>query len=340
MTARGLKRFDPAAGYTLPHEHILVDIRAWWTGDGDWRVLDPPDVDMQTALDEILRAPEEVCRENMVICDWYVAGKELRLARESGCQLLVDLTTTGLGPQPSLALQAADLGGLDLVLGVGRYLSATLTTEERDLSVDELTDRWLKTCAEGWDGLRPGIIGEIGTSQVIDSAEMNSLRAAARVQADTGLAINVHVHPYARQALVALDVLAAEGADLSRVAISHCDGELDLGWLLTVLERGCYIGFDQFGTTPEQLYEKRAYPGDHDRLAMIRELVDRGWAERILLSQDVCHRTQLAAYAGPGYGHVATSMAPLLDELIGERTTAQLMAENPLRLMHLDEREQ
>lgn len=333
-TTDGVRDLWPHHGHTLPHEHILLDLRVWWEGPGDWRDLDPTGQDLlPETQDAVSRRPQGVTRENLVLADSYLAAKELREARASGCQLLVDLTCQGLHPQPHQARIAAQLAGLDIVLGVGRYLGPTLDKAERHIDAQTLAARWIHQANDGIDGLLPGIIGEIGTSEAITSDEVTSLRAAAWTQQTTGLAINVHVHPYARQALHALQILDNEGADLSRVVISHCDGELDLRWLQRVLDTSCYAEFDQFGTGPHRLIQGRGYPSDHDRIRALAELCDRGYAERLLLSHDICMRSSLRHNGGCGYAHLAEAVAPLLIRTVGEQTVHQLMNVNPLRLL-------
>jgi phosphotriesterase-related protein len=269
----------------------------------------------------------------MILSDWYLAAKELFRARESGCRLLVDLTIDGLSPQPDLVMRAARLAGLDVVFGVGRYLAETLSDEDRGVSAEELSDRWLLRIAEGKDGWLPGIIGEIGTGEEIAPCEAVSLHAAARVQQLSGLPINVHVHPYARQALEALRILEEGGADLSKVAVSHCDGELDLEWLNRVLSTGCYVEMDMFGTGPTREVQGRGYPSDDDRVSAVTALVEQGWGERLLLSHDICHRNSLRTFGGWGYAHIADTIRPKLLGAIGDDETSQIMNANPLRFL-------
>ena len=44
--------------------------------------------------------------------------------------------------------------------------------------------------------------------------------------------------------------------------------------------------------------------GEPRIVALARELIERGHADRLLLSQDVCHNSQLTAYGGNGYVHL------------------------------------
>lgn len=333
-TAMGERTFSPADGHTLPHEHVLLDLRSWWTGPGPAADLDPPGLDLPDVLDQVALAPEATCRENLVLSDWYLAAKELRAARSDGLQLLVDLTVRGLDPRPDLVVRAADLAGVDVVLPVGRYVAAALDAAERARSVDDLAEEWTRQVVEGVGGrLVPGIIGEIGTGERIEDAEAISLRAAARVQAATGLAINIHVHPYTRQALSAVRLLEDEGADLSRVAVSHLDGEIDVQWLTQVLKASCYVEMDQFGTGPDRLVQGRGYPSDVDRVQAIAELCQRGWGERLLVSHDLCHQNALLRHKGHGYGHIGRTVLPLLEATVGEAMAHQILAVNPLTLL-------
>jgi phosphotriesterase-related protein len=66
----------------------------------------------------------------------------------------------------------------------------------------------------------------------------------------------------------------------------------------------------------------------------VRALVDAGFGGRILLSQDVCLRTDLHAMGGPGYTYVTTTFAGLLVAagLPAELVTS-LMVDNPRRAL-------
>jgi phosphotriesterase-related protein len=72
-----------------------------------------------------------------------------------------------------------------------------------------------------------------------------------------------------------------------------------------------------------------------DRLiVVIAELVKRGWAQRLLLSQDVCHRSHLKAYAGNGYDYLIRCFLPRLrDAGIDEDSIRLMTVDNPRRLV-------
>lgn len=334
VTSSGPMQLDPNDGYVLPHEHLLIDMRVYWEGSGRWDELDEADQQLTLETQHAhRRLPQGTTRENLVLADWYIAAKELRQAKDTGCQLIVDLTTQGLDPQPGLAVKSCELAGLPVVVSVGRYLGHALGGNESELSVPELADRWLAQIEAGIEGLSVGMIGEIGTSAEISPVEEVSLRAAAKVQSRTGLPLNIHVDPFGRQGHKVLDILEAEGAALTKVALSHCDGDIDVEWLASLAGRGAYVEFDLFGTNQDWTILGRGFNNDDERINAIQRLVEMGHLDRVLMSHDICMKNSLTRYGGWGYGHLGKRILPSLDDVVGEDARIQLSATNPLRYL-------
>ena len=298
---------DPALlGFTLPHEHTQI---ALWHIEGRW------DYWQLTRDEPVIRA-------------------ELERFRAAGGTGLVDLTLPGVGRDPGWLHGLATATGLHLVMGCGWYRSAYYPPEARidRRSVDDLADELAGEYAEGVDGtsVRPGIIGEIGTDKPWLSAQEERVhRAAARAARRTGLAITTH----AVQSTVGLDQLAvfeAEGADLTRVVIGHADSNPSLDYHLAIVERGATVEFDFLGMTFTPLERH----GEGRIVDSIRELLARGHVERILLSQDVCHDSQLRRYGGNGYTYLAETFLPRLrDAGVSEDEIRTITVDNPRRLL-------
>lgn len=336
-TARGLREVRPEDGVVLPHEHIIVDSRVWWEGEGDWRDFDDDAVVRATEPATLHSFPQSTLRENLLLSDWYLGAKELRLARDAGTRLVVDLTVLGSGPNAEMAVRAAELAGVDLVISSGRYLEPALPESEHSVDEGELVDRWLRQISEGYEGgLLPGVIGEIGTSWEISDVEAVSLRAAGRVQAQTGLPFNIHVHPFAKKALRAIGIAEEAGADPSRIAISHLDCEIDLPQLEAIMRTGAFVEMDNFGTGRERFVNGDAYPSDAERLDALDHFLAAGFGSQLLLSHDINHRNSLVANGGWGYRHIAATVRPQLAERFGEEAARQLTAHNPLAFLHVD----
>jgi phosphotriesterase-related protein len=334
-TTAGIIDIPLDGGVVLPHEHIVSDSRVWWEGSGDWREFDDPASIAATPPEALHSHPQSTLRENLLLSDWYVAAKELRMARDSGTQLVVDLTVLGSGPNAQMSVQAARLAGVEVVVSAGRYLEDALPDSEQDVKEDDLVDRWMTQILEGYAGLLPGIIGEIGTSWDITDAERTSLRAAGRVQALTGLALNIHVHPFAKRALEAISIAERAGANPGRIAISHLDCEIDAPQLENIMRTGAYVEMDNFGTSRARFVNGSNYPDDSERLDAIEGFLEGGFGEQLLLSHDINHRNSLVANGGWGYRHIAHTVLGQLVERFGTSVARQLTAANPLSLLHI-----
>ncbi len=80
-------------------------------------------------------------------------------------------------------------------------------------------------------------------------------------------------------------------------------------------------------TPQERLGEARLIP-------LLLELLSRGRADRILLSQDVCHNQQLRYYEGNGYTYLQETFLPRLRAAgVGEAEIRQMTVENPRRIL-------
>ena len=118
-------------------------------------------------------------------------------------------------------------------------------------------------------------------------------------------------------------------ADPGRVVIGHADSYPVLDHYLALIERGANLEFDFLGMpwSKERHDEVRV-------LDLTRELLSRGHADRILLSQDVCNDSQLAAYGGNGYTHLATSFLPRLRAAgVSDAEIETMTIANPRRLV-------
>jgi predicted metal-dependent phosphotriesterase family hydrolase len=198
-------------------------------------------------------------------------------------------------------------------------------------SVDDLAADLVAEFESGvrGSGVRPGIIGEIGTDKPwLSPAEERVHRAAARASKATGMAITTHgVH--SAVGLAQLRVFEEEGVDPARVVIGHADSYLDLDHYLAILARGANLEFDLLGHPfgIEETIEPRL-------VEIIVELLERGFGDQILLSQDVCHNKQLKAHGGHGYVYLHQHFLPTLrTAAVGEGEIRKMTIENPARIL-------
>ena len=298
----------PAAelGFVLPHEH--TGIQLWHVPNRwDYWELTPDDA--------------------FVLPD-------LAAYRAAGGGTLVDLTLPGVGRDPLRLRRYAEASGVRIVMGTGWYRTAYYPPEARidRRSVDDLADEIVAGIEGGVDGtdVRPGIIGEIGTDKPwLTALEERVHRAAGRAARRTGLAITTH-SVMSAVGLAQLRVFEEEGVDPARVVVGHADSYPVLDHYLEIIRRGANLEFDFLGMsfTPMERH------GEPRIVDLARELIDRGHADRLLLSQDVCHNSQLTAYGGNGYVHLFRTFLPQLRAAgVPEAAIQQMTVLNPARIL-------
>ena len=224
-------------GITLGHEHLLIDLRGLWDNPPIERAYL---IDQEPTLEnrgELMRNPYD-SRPNLLIDDPELCIRELMYYKEAGGQGLIDMTTVGIKPDPQGLLEIAQRTGIPLkiagqvqrtgihvVAGCGYYRQPLIQEALHERSIEQISDDLLRWLTEGMydTTIRAGLMGELGTSSPIYPFEERQLRAAAQVQRQTGASINVHPLIWGHEHLHILDILEEEGADLTQVAISHCD---------------------------------------------------------------------------------------------------------------------
>ena len=322
-------------GLALAHEHLLFDLRCLWEQPPPERAHLADAEPSQENRDELARDLYQ-SRTNLYHDDAALAATEVERFLRTGGAAILDLTTIGLGPDPGALIDIAAATGVHVVAGSGYYRRKCLPGDVDDRSIDDLADELEGWVTEGMYGtsVRAGILGELGTSTPIHPFEERQLRAAARVQRATGVAINVHPAIWAHEHLRVLDILEEAGADLAHVAMSHCDQLVEPDWHARIAERGVMLSFDTFGAEFSYESDGSREPTDVERIDCLRRLLDAGRASQLLLSHDICSRLQLDHYGGPGYAYVPGTIVPRLRaEGVPAADVEQMLVGNPRRLL-------
>lgn len=267
--------FDPT-GYTYAHEHLHIDLSGF-KNNPDCR-LDQYDL----------------------IC------QEMRELRAAGVSNVIEMSNRYMGRNPQFLLDIMRDSGMNVVACTGYYQDAFFPEHVTTRSVAQLAQEMVDEIVIGIDGtdLKAGIIAEIGSSEgVITPREEKVFIAAARAHNETGRPISTHTS-FSTMGLEQLALLKAQGVDLSRVVIGHCDLKDNLDNILRMIDLGAYVQFDTIG--------KNNYYPDEKRIGMLHALRDRGLLNRVMLSMDITRRSHLKANGGTGYGYLLTSFIPQL----------------------------
>jgi phosphotriesterase-related protein len=325
-------------GVTSCHEHLLIDATCLF--------YEPSEPSKRSSLGgpvtiEILgelRRDPYLSRDNLQMLDVELAAKEAAYFKGAGGGTIVDCTTIGLSRDVKALATISKATGLNIISGTGFYVDQSHPKWVKEKTADALADLMVQELTqgvEGTDGIKCGVIGEIGTGWPITTNEEKVLRAAAYAQQKTGAPLNVHPQSFEKHSHKLLDILEDSGAKLEKVVLSHIDeAGYDPDYASSLAKRGCYVEFDTFGL--EVYFDTWGAhdPSDYERVAGICELVRRGHVKNVLLGQDVYLKICLRKYGGFGFDHLLTHIVPMFRRSgLDENEINTMLVENPKRLL-------
>lgn len=327
MTVNGVVPKE-ALGITTPHEHALIDISVQYYGDRTpgsvgWDAKVGPQY-----YDALMINCYEL-RDNLRLDDPDLAITEVSLFAKAGGKTFVDVTLDGIGRDVRFLKRLAEETDMHVVTCCGYYTADAHPAWVKSKSVEEIAAVMIKELTEGIDGtnVKAGIIGEIGTGMEIDPEEIRVLKASAIAHKATGAPIMVHLCPWTKNGNRVLDLLEEEGVDLAHVCICHTDILFDLKDMKRIMDRGAYLEFDNFGKEFPVPCQYGRFPTDAERMEVFYQLIREGYAEKLLVSCDVCLKNLLTVHEGPGYAHFVTTIA---DEIRAKCENAQQILETVL----------
>lgn len=340
-----------AFGTTLTHEHCLVDVASWFSPPKEasrtFNADRPVDMSM---LSDLRQRPFSTTRDNMILNDEELAIHELDQFRRAGGDSVVDVTCYGLGRDPRGLQRISRATGLNIVTCTGFYVENAHPDWVAGMSADQLAELMVREIVEGIDdtGVKCGVIGEIGLTGIpkgwgrkkvgpITPEEEKVLRGAARASLETGLTVTVHTDAIAPLAAIpAIDVLEGEGVEPGRIIIDHMDQVQDLDYHLATAARGVFVEYDSLG---REHYVREWAPDftfGHDswRVRFAKRLIEEGHADQLLFSHDVCLKTDLRKFGGPGYSHILENIVPMLKAIgVDGATIDRILIDNPARAL-------
>lgn len=345
-------QIDPdTLGVTMCHEHLFIDtVEALYTEPDsaiDRRVAGEP-VSMDTL--PYVRRNAMQHRDNMRLDSMEEAIEEVSQYVQAGGEAIVDVTPKNAGEDPRAVRAVANETGTTIVHGTAHYVRPVHPERIDRMSADEIADEFVDD-VEGGIGetdVRAGLIGEIGLSGRIHDAERKVTRAAARAALRTGASVNFHppgrtehsqrdrTYPTSRWCLEILDIVEEEGLSPDRVVMSHMDRTVfeDLAYQRELADRGAYLEYDLWGMEAALDQYGDSYMSDFQRLSFVTDLIEDGYADRLLFSHDVYTKLQRTAYGGFGYAHVLEHVVPLLKKRgVDSETIDQVLVENPRSML-------
>ena len=318
MTVRG-----PVAptdvGITTMHDHVFLDSSVWWLPES-FESPELTEAPMEIRSAGLARWNALGIRDNLILdpADYELQAQEVADFVDAGGSCVVDVTCEGLSPEPALLRRLSERLDLHIVAGCGFYVDRAHPIWIHTADVSAAAAFIVDQIRDGLDGtsVRPGIIGEIGTSDPPTADEEKVLRAAAQAGVATGLTVSVHLTAPGAHGARVVEVLAEEGLDPSRIVLGHMDEVLDRRYHLDCLRLGAVVEFDTFGF---EGYFARLWktPSDAEKMSALVGLLDDGFEAQLVLGHDVALKCQLKRFGGLGYDHIPKRIAPTLTEHLG-----------------------
>jgi phosphotriesterase-related protein len=323
---------DPSdLGHTQPHEHLLVN-------------LVPPELQDSPAepinLETLgwLRRNWTSNPENMRLASERDAIEEMKRYMDSGGGTIVDVTCIGISREPQGLERISRETGIHVVMGTGYYVAPYHPPEIETSSEAQITEQIVCDVLKGVDdtGIKSGIIGEIGLDWPVADNEVKVLRAAAQAQRETGASLNVHPGRNEAAPLNAINIVKKAGGDPVRTVMSHIDRTLfSIDDMLKLAATGCYLEFDLFGQ--ESSFYPLApidMPNDATRIEYLIKLIEAGYRDKLLMSQDICTKIHLTKYGGEGYYHILDNIIPMMElKGMNEDDIGAITVQNPARVL-------
>ncbi len=254
------------------------------------------------------------------------ALQAVRAAADRGVQTIVDPTAMFGGRDVRFMLGVAERTGVRIVACTGIYSYGYLPQYFENRDIDAMAEHFVADIERGIQGteIKAAFLKCAADAAGVTPNVEKIHRAVARASVQTGAPIMAHSMPAVATGPRQIDIFEQEGVELSRVQIAHCGDTDDLDYLESLLSRGVYAGLDRYGL-------EMLLPIDR-RNATAAELLRRGHAERLMLSQDFCATIdwfppQAAAAAAAGGAIRNWSMTLVFDEVCPALREAGVMDE-------------
>ncbi|RKT36089.1 phosphotriesterase-related protein [Microbacterium sp. AG1240] len=268
--------------------------------------------------------------EDLVILDPAMAKVEAQAALDVGVKSLYEASAWDYSRQPEDLRRISEETGLQIIACGGFNKGEWFDDLLADHSIEQLQAQIVADVTTGMNGttVRAGAI-KYGTSyNRVTPAEDRVLRAAARAHRQTGAVLHGHTET-GTMAITQLDMLEEEGVDLNRVGIVHLMRNPDPYVHKQIAKRGTYLCYDGFA--------KIKYFPESTRIHVILDVVEAGYADRILIGGDLARRTDLTAYTGgPGLHYIAGAWLPRFRDELAQRHYSQADIDELVRLFFVE----
>ncbi len=238
-------------------------------------------------IHEHVRFRDEAVAENWpgqydADAEMAAALEAVNAAKDRGVRTIVDPTAMFGGRDVHFMAKVAEQTGVQIVPCTGIYTYDYLPHYFENRSEDQIAELFVADIQTGIQGtdLKAAFLkcaaDEPGVTEHVEKIH----RAVARASVQTGAPIMAHSRPASNTGPRQVEIFREEGVDPSKIQIAHTGDTDDLDYIQGLLDAGVWIGLDRYGLDLYLPLEKRN--------ATTAELLRRGHADRIFISQDFC----------------------------------------------------
>lgn len=263
--------------------------------------------------------------------EFQLAKEQVLGAKSFGIKTIFDPTVMGLDRDVLLMKRISKETDVNIIAATGIYTFNELPTRFSVNSIDFLAEQFIRDAEIGIQqtAIKAGFLKCATDVQGVTPGVEKVLRAVARAHLQTGLPIMTHSHPATETGLRQVEIFEEEQVDLSRVLIGHCGDTDNIDYIERVLSYGVFIGMDRYGISKVLPTEKRNNT--------VKALIDKGYVNRMFLSQDYCcttdmyKPTHLQKKASPDWSitYLMKTVLPMLQQQgISQEQIFQMMNDN------------
>jgi phosphotriesterase-related protein len=203
-------------------------------------------------------------------------------AKERGVETIVEPTAMFGGRDVRFMARVAEQAGVRVVACTGIYSYDYLPHYFENRDVDVMAEHFVADLERGVQGtdIKAAFLKCAADAPGVTEHVEKIHRAVARASVQTGAPIMAHSMPAVATGPRQVEIFEQEGVELSRVQIAHCGDTDDVGYIEALIDKGVYVGLDRYGLEMFLPIDKRN--------ATTAELLRRGHAERLMISQDFC----------------------------------------------------
>ncbi len=240
-----------------------------------------------TLIHEHVRFRDEAVAENWPgryddEAEMAAAVEAVNAAAGHGVRTIVDPTAMFGGRDVRFMKRVADQTGVNIAFCTGIYTYDYLPHYFENRDEDAMAQHFVADIEQGTQGtdMKASFLkcaaDEPGVTPNVEKVH----RACARASVQTGAPIMAHSMPAVGTGPRQVEIFLEEGVAPEKIQIAHCGDSADVEYIEGLLAQGVYVGLDRYGLD-------MFLPMDQ-RNAVTAELLRRGHAERLLISQDYC----------------------------------------------------